>query len=313
MILIHPWNLSLPNICLKRSFKKKILVTGGAGFIGAHLVNRILKKQKYKVLIVDNLNTKGGIPFINPLATFYKGDILDNKILKRVRKWRPEIIFHLAAQSGGEGSYDDPKNDYLTNGYGTLKLAQLAKEIRCKKFIYTSTVAVYGNSKNIIKENSKINPDSFYGISKVAGEMFLRQTLKNTSTKTYIFRLFNTFGPGEDLKNTQKGMVGIYSYYLWQNKPIIIKGSPNRFRNFVYIDDCINILFNSLNNKYLNNFEIINLTSAKKVTVKKLIEIMLKVNKKTNYKLLIKKDTPGDSFDYMHQKFILKKNIKTKI
>ena len=134
-------------------------------------------------------------------------------------------------------------------------------------------------------------------------KMFLRQTLKK-STKTYIFRLFNTFGPGEDLKNTQKGMVGIYSYYLWQNKPIIIKGSPNRFRNFVYIDDCINILFNSLNNKYLNNFEIINLTSAKKVTVKKLIEIMLKVNKKTNYKLLIK-DTPS-SFG-LPSKFYLKK------
>ena len=175
----------------------------------------------------------------------------------------------MAAQSGGEGSYDDPKNDYLTNGYGTLKLAQLAKEIRCKKFIYTSTVAVYGNSKNIIKENSKINPDAFYGISKVAGEMFFGQTLKIPQQRHIYFVLFNTFGPGEDLKNTQKGMVGIYSYYLWQNKPIIIKGSPNRFRNFVYIDDCINILFNSLNNKYLNNFENYKSYISKKVTLKK--------------------------------------------
>ena len=150
---------------------KKVLVTGGAGFIGSHLVNRILSEKKYKVLIVDNLNTKGGIPFVNPSAKFYKGDILDARILKRIKKWKPEIIFHLAAQAGGEGSYDNPKNDYLINGYGTLRLAQLAKEVKCKKFVYTSTVAVYGNSKNTITENSKINPDSFYGISKFAGEM----------------------------------------------------------------------------------------------------------------------------------------------
>ena len=71
-------------------------------------------------------------------------------------------------------------------------------------------------------------------------------------------------------------MVGIYSYYLWQNKPIIIKGSPNRFRNFVYIDDCINVLFKSISNKHLNNLETINLTSGNKVTVKKLIKTIKK-------------------------------------
>ncbi len=289
---------------------KKVLVTGGAGFIGSHLVNRILSEKKYKVLIVDNLNTKGGIPFVNPSAKFYKGDILDTRILKRIKKWKPEIIFHLAAQAGGEGSYDNPKNDYLINGYGTLRLAQLAKEVKCKKFVYTSTVAVYGNSKNTITENSKINPDSFYGISKFAGEMFLKQILKDSKTQTFIFRLFNTFGPGENLKNTKKGMVGIYSYYLWQNKPIIIKGSPNRFRNFVYIDDCINVLFKSISNKHLNNFETINLTSGKKVTVKKLIKTMLDVNKKKNYRIIIKNDTPGDSFGLHSSKIYLKNKYK---
>ena len=93
--------------------KKKILVTGGAGFIGAHLVNELMKK-KNKVLIVDTLKTIGGIPYIKPNGKFIKGDILDRKTLKKIENWKPEIIYHLAAQSGGESAYDDPKYDFLT-------------------------------------------------------------------------------------------------------------------------------------------------------------------------------------------------------
>jgi UDP-glucose 4-epimerase len=287
---------------------KKILVTGGAGFIGAHLVNRILREKKYLVLIVDNLKTKGGIPYINPNAKFIKGDILEKKILKKIEKWKPDIIYHLAAQSGGEGSYDDPKLDYLVNGYGTLELAKLASKVRCKKFIYTSTVAVYGSSKGSINENSKLNPDSFYGISKLAGEMFLKQILKDSEVQTYIFRLFNTFGPGENLNNTKKGMVGIYSYYIWKNTNIISRGSLDRYRNFVFIDDCVEILFRSIKNKNLKSFEIINLTSGKKVKVKSLINIMLKINNKKNLKVIVKKNTPGDSFGlHSSNSYLLKK------
>ena len=100
---------------------KKILVTGGAGFIGAHLVHKLLKKN-FQVMVVDSLKTIGGIPFINPKSYFIKGDILDEKILSKIKKWKPQIIYHLAAQSGGESAYDDPKFDYLTNGYGTFLL-----------------------------------------------------------------------------------------------------------------------------------------------------------------------------------------------
>jgi UDP-glucose 4-epimerase len=287
---------------------KKILVTGGAGFIGAHLVDKILQNKKYKVMIVDNLKTKGGIPYVNPYAKFYKGDILNPKTLEAVKNWKPDVIFHLAAQAGGEGSYDNPKMDFLVNGFGTMKLAELAKKINCKKFIYTSTVAVYGNNIKKINENSKIDPESYYGISKFAGEQFLKQIFKKDNTKVTIFRLFNTFGPGEDLRNTKKGMVGIYSYYLWQKKPLVVKGSLNRFRNFVYIDDCIRILYDTINNKKLKKHEIINLTSGKKVTVKKLINLIFKINNLDNYPIVVKKNTPGDSFG-MHasEKLLLNK------
>ena len=134
-----------------------------------------------------------------------------------------------------------------------------------------------------IYENSKMTR-FFYGISKFAG-MFLKQTLKDTKTNVHIFRLLILLA-GEDLRNTKKGMVGIYSYYEWQKKPILVKGSLNRYRNFMYIDDCVEILYNSIGNKRLKNYEIINLTTGQTVTVKNLISKILKVNRIKKHSLI---------------------------
>ena len=101
--------------------------------------------------------------------------------MNKIEVWRPDIIYHLAAQSGGEGAYDDPKKDFDSNGYGTYLMAKLAKKIKCKYFVYASSVAVYGSNKKIT-EKTKINPDSIYGISKYTGEMFVDQILKKTKS-----------------------------------------------------------------------------------------------------------------------------------
>jgi len=287
---------------------KKILVTGGAGFIGSHLVERLIN-LKYKVMVVDNLKTIGGIPYINPKCFFIKGNILENKTLKKIEKWKPKIIFHLAAQSGGESAYDDPKYDYLTNGYGTYLISLLSKKIKVELLVYTSSVAVYGSSRNKIFENSTINPQSIYGISKYVGEMFIRQILYSTNIRTVIFRLFNTFGPGENLNFLKKGMVSIYASYLWKNKPITVKGSLSRFRNFNYIDDCVNILLKSIDNKNFNKNETFNLTSSKLIKIKDLIKLMLNINNKKNHKIIIKSETKGDSFGYNGSNAYLKKKF----
>lgn len=287
----------------------KILITGGAGFIGAHLTNKLSKIKKNKILVVDLLKSKGGIPYLNPKNRFIKGDITKKNILKKIEKWKPKVIYHLAAQSGSEGAYDNPKEDLLTNALGTYLIANLAKKIKCKKFIYTSTVAVYGNKKKYISEKSDIRPDSIYGVSKYAGELFLKQILHKTKVKTYIFRIFNTYGPGENLNNLKKGMVSIFCSYVWQNKPLIVKGSLNRFRNFTYIDDCAEILAKSINNSKLKNFEIFNLTSEKKITVKNLIRKILKIKNLEKYKIKVKKGTPGDSFGFDSRNLYLKKKF----
>ena len=273
----------------------KVLVTGGAGFIGAHLVNKLLD-NKHKVLVFDNLSSIGGILYKNPRSEFIKGDLTKPKDIKKIERWKPEIIYHLAAQSGGESAYLNPKKDFLTNGFGTLNLCKLAKKIKVKHFIYTSSVAVYGsNFKKIINEFSPINPDSIYGVSKFAGEMFINQELKNSKIKTTIFRVFNTYGPGENLNYLKKGMVSIYISYVWKKKPIIVKGSLDRIRDLTFIDDSIKVLYKSLKNKKLKKNEIINLSSGNSLTVKKLIKEIIIASKKKDQRIIVTKGTPGDS------------------
>ena len=263
----------------------KILVTGGAGFIGAHLVKKLLE-EKHKILIFDNLSTIGGIKYINKNCKFIKGNIENPKDVKKIAKWKPEIIFHLAAQSAGESAYSNPKNDYLSNGFGTYNLCVLAKKINIKHFIYTSSVAVYGSNrkKKKINEKTSIKPDSIYGISKYAGEMFINLELKKTKIKTTILRVFNTYGPGEDLNFLKKGMVSIYSSYVWRNKPLIVKGSLDRVRDITYIDDVVNVLCKTMHNKRLKKNELINLSSANSLTVKRLINEIILASKKKKYK-----------------------------
>ena len=113
----------------------KILVTGGAGFIGAHLTNQLIKK-KHKVLVVDNLTTIGGIKFIHKKCTFIKGDLLDEKTLKKIKSWKPKIIFHTAAQSAGESAYDNPKYDFLSNGSKRYSLITFSLGLRSYKEVH---------------------------------------------------------------------------------------------------------------------------------------------------------------------------------
>ena len=273
----------------------KVLVTGGLGFIGAHLVNNLLKKN-FKVLVVDNFSTIGGIIYKNPECELFRGDITNQSIIKKIKNWKPKIIYHLAAQSGGESAYLNEKKDFLSNGYGTLKLCNLAKDIKLKHFIYASSVAVYGsNPTKKINEKSLINPDSIYGVSKFAGEMFVNQVLKNSPVKTTILRIFNTYGPGENLNYFKKGMVSIYCGYIWKKKPIIVKGSLNRVRDITFIDDVISILAGTISNKKLKKNEVINLSSGKSFTVKKLLKEIIFASGNKKYKIIVTSGTPGDS------------------
>ena len=274
---------------------KTILITGGAGFIGAYLAERLMKD--YHVVIVDNLKTIGGIAYANSKADFFHCDICDKSTYEKLDKYEFEAIYHLAAQSAGESAYDDPKYDILSNSYGTWMMANYCKEKSIKRFIYTSTVAVYGSEGNEgFEESSPIKPDSIYGVSKYSGELFIKQLLNGTKTKYTMFRIFNGYGPGENLNYRKKGMVSIYASYIWRNEPILVKGSVNRFRDYTYIEDVIDILYAALHHEKSYN-SIYNLSTGVKIIVKDLLKAMIKASGKSeDYEIIKGSSTPGDSF-----------------
>jgi UDP-glucose 4-epimerase len=288
---------------------KHVLVTGGAGFIGAYLVKKLIETN-IKVTIVDNLKDVGGISFVHPKANFINSDICDVSLYDKLKRLNIDTVYHLAAQSAGEPSYDDPKSDVLINSYGTYLISKFCKDNEINRLIYTSTVAVYGNAKEeIIDEKTNINPDSIYGVSKYGGELFIRQMLKNSHTKFTIFRVFNTYGPGENLNFQKKGMVSIYIGFIWKKDPIYVKGSLERFRDFTYIDDNVDALI-ACHSKKITFGEVYNLSSGKKTLVKDLVKIILNAfNLPQDYKVIELPNTPGDSFGFHSNPDKIKKHL----
>ncbi|MDC1200507.1 NAD-dependent epimerase/dehydratase family protein [Pelagibacteraceae bacterium] len=276
-----------------------ILITGGSGFIGKHLANRLSNNNK--VYIFDKK------PFKNKHKNikFISGDIKNYNNLKKIKKIN--IIYHLAAQTSAEISEEHPFKDIKTNIFGTYNVCKFAINNNVKEVIFTSSMAVYGGSKHKISETNFCNPSSIYGMSKLFGEKLIRNLSKN-KINYKIFRLFNVYGPGQDLKNLKQGMVSIYLYQLLKNNKIVVKGSLERFRDFIYIDDLIDIMLMK-NIKYNNIF---NVGSGKKTKVKNLLKLIEKVSKK-KIKVIKSKGTPGDIHGNFADISKLKKNIKFKL
>lgn len=275
-----------------------ILVTGGAGFIGSYVTKELLDKGK-KVIIVDNLQPKGGLAYVNPKAEFIEGDITEPSLYKNLDNYGFEGVYHLAAQTSGEDSYKDPKSDILTNSYGTWLIANYCKEREIPRLIYTSTSAVYGSAcKDIVDEETQVQPDSIYGVSKHAGELFLKQLLNESETKYTIFRLTNNYGPGENLNYRKKGMVSIYCSYAWRKEPIHIKGSLDRFRDFLFVEDSVEALIDVYDEEKTYNETYI-LSSGEKIYVRDLVsKVIAHSGKDIGFFVSVSEETPGDTLGF---------------
>ena len=217
---------------------KKYLVTGAAGFIGASIAKELLRLGN-KVVTVDNLST-GNKNHVPKGVDFIKGDCQDPKIIKVLKDYEFEAIYHIAGQSSGEISFENPVYDLQTNAQSTLQLLDLARVIGCNKFIYASTMSIYGDTDySFVDETMKPNPKSFYGVGKLASEHYLKIYNNEFGIATAALRLFNVYGPGQNLTNMKQGMVSIFLAQAIQSKQIHVKGSAVRFRDFIYIDDVV--------------------------------------------------------------------------
>lgn len=266
--------------------KKKFLVTGSAGFIGNNIVERLLNLDQ-NVIAIDNLSfgkKKCKTNFLNL-------DISNESDVKNLFDEGFDVVFHLAAVSGAQLSHDEPKKDIETNILGTLNILRYSEKQKVKKVVNTSSVSVYGNSKLFpIKETHACNPTSQYGISKLTTEMYAN-LFKNMDITN--LRLFNVYGPGQDLNNFKQGMISIYLYYITRNQSIITKGSKHRFRDFVYIEDVVDAYFDCLKIKK----GTYNICTGKKTTVEELQNKLLKLMNKENHQInYLEETTPGDPF-----------------
>lgn len=273
--------------------KQNILVTGGAGFIGSCLSARLIA-EGCNVVIIDNLST-GFESNIPPQAEFFKLDISKENFLNKLPRIKFDYVFHLAAQSSGEISFENPAYDMKTNVMGTLLLLNWSMEKKVKRFIYTSSMAIYGDDQELpVKETASPRPLSFYGVGKLASEkyadIFIRKGLPVTT-----LRLFNVYGPGQNMGNLKQGMVSIYMAYIAKDEPILVKGSRDRFRDFIYIDDVVDAFMGTAFSEKAAN-KTFNVGTGKQIFVWQLLDEITKAFKYEagNYPIQFEGSTPGD-------------------
>ncbi len=219
----------------------KALVTGGAGFIGSHIAEALIKKD-YEVRVIDNLftgkmeNLKEAIKDIE----FIKGDICDYDLLQKCTK-DVDFIFHEAALRNVRVSVERPYDYNKTNITGTLNVLNAAKENNVKRVIFASSSSVYGDStKYPFNEKQKPAPASPYAITKIAGEYYLNVFYKLYSLETISLRYFTVYGPRQDPKSQYATMIPIVIDKVMNNKNPEIFGNGEQSRDFTYVEDVVN-------------------------------------------------------------------------
>ncbi|PYM69862.1 MAG: NAD-dependent epimerase [Candidatus Rokuibacteriota bacterium] len=216
----------------------RVLVTGGAGFIGSAIARRLVD-DKHDVVVVDNLST-GSRENVPLAAELVELDVAQAGFVRRLPSGGYDAVCHLAAQSAGVVSAEDPYYDLQANAASTLLLTRWCIERGVRRFLYASSMAAYGDVRELPahEDASPSVPVSYYGLSKLASEHLLRLASREGLSVT-SFRMFSVYGPGQNLGNLKQGMASIYLAYLLRGEPVPVTGSLERFRDFVYIDDAV--------------------------------------------------------------------------
>ncbi len=277
-----------------RSKYKRALVTGGAGFIGSHIVEELLN-EGLEVISIDNYfagKEENLMPFKgNPLFTEAVCDITNYHDLKTCFQ-DVDIIFHEAA-SKKTICLNDPRRDLEINAKGTFNLLELSRDFGVKKYVHASTGSVYGEAIYFPQdENHPLNPTSYYGVSKLAGERYALAFHHLYGLDVTVLRYFHVYGPRQEY-NDAGGVVSIFGRRALNDEPIIIFGDGSQQRSFTYVKDLVKI------NKLVaiseaSNGNVYNCASGIKVTVKELAELVLEALGKDDLKIEFRDWTPGD-------------------
>ncbi|OGE72388.1 hypothetical protein A3H40_04050 [Candidatus Daviesbacteria bacterium RIFCSPLOWO2_02_FULL_38_15] len=223
---------------------KSILVTGGAGFIGSHLIDKLVA-VKHDVFAIDDLSG-GKKENVNPKARLFIYDLRDtDKTDKTIKEIKPEIVFHLAANAAENKAQFSPIDITSRNWNTFINTLVSSLRVGMKRIIVTSSIAVYGSLQTPFKETDKPEPEDLYGISKLAMEEALKVLSKVHNFEYVITRPHNVYGPRQNMNDPYRNVVTIFMNALLKKKPYYIYGDGNQKRCFSYIDDVVEALFNA--------------------------------------------------------------------
>ncbi|MEW6448461.1 MAG: NAD-dependent epimerase/dehydratase family protein [Bacillota bacterium] len=215
----------------------RVLVTGGAGFIGSHVAAELLDNGA-QVSIADNLSS-GLIENVPPGAAFYRVDITSPAITEIIAAERPEAIVHLAAQPVAPRSLEDPCFDATVNVTGTVNVLAAARKFGVRRFVYASSAAVYGDPLYLpVDEAHPVRPLSPYGASKYAAEVYAATFQRLYGLEAVVLRLANVYGPGQGAAG-EGGVVAIFCRRLFTGKPLEVFGDGEQTRDFIYVKDVV--------------------------------------------------------------------------
>jgi len=271
-----------------------VLVTGGAGFIGSHVVEGLLSEE-IRVVVLDNLH-KGRLKNLRSHVgksdfLFIKGDIRDSNIVKRAIKGVDGVI-HLAALTSPAESFEKPSLYNEINITGTVNLLSASLDFDVKRFVFASSAAVYGNPKTLpIKEDTPLSPRSPYGISKMSAEAYVKLFFEEYGLKTVTLRYFNVYGPRQAC-NQYSGVITRFMSCLRENRSPIIYDDGKQTRDFVNVKDVVEASVLALKSSDASG--IFNIGGGVPITIEELANTLLRIEGKTGLKVLHSKPQKGD-------------------
>ncbi|PTM56716.1 SDR family oxidoreductase [Desmospora activa] len=253
----------------------KVLVTGGAGFIGSHIVDQLLETG-HESIVVDNLAT-GDERFLPKEVPFYRVDIRDEQLFDIVRTERPDAVIHQAAQSSVPFSVDQPLGDADINIHGTIRLLEAARQCGVSKFIYASSAAVYGNPQYLpIDENHPVNPLSPYGISKFTPEYYLRAYQDLYGIPFTILRYANVYGQRQISKG-EGAVIAIFLERILKGEPLRIDGDGEQTRDYIHVSDIAAANIAALSRA---ENQVLNIGTGISTSINELVQLLKKVSNK---------------------------------
>ena len=254
---------------------QKILVTGGAGFIGSHTIDHLLDHDQ-QVIVLDNYSSghKRNLPIKHPRLKVIEGDIRDASVVAEAAEGITHCL-HLAAQVSVVKSLEDPADSAAQNILGFLNVLNAANSNNVKRFVYASSAAVYGNPITLpLNETMQLEPESPYGLEKQVNEMYVELFKSLYDMSACGLRYFNVYGPRQDPNSQYAGVIALFSDAIQSKQPLTIYGDGLQTRDFIYVNDVARANVAALNSNYQG---VLNVATGKTVSLLELIEVLEKI------------------------------------